>query len=202
MNLMRAVTLLLALAAGCAHERELSRQEQLAETTRTFPASEKEAVIEAARRVIQAGGGGRLIVADNIDGFVATRTGLAVFLDTWTFTVRERGAELVASVSVFRNEQSLMLLPTTTPGTFAAGTSPTSSVPIAGSALYRLFWQRVEYALHRSNSWPTCAESRRLIEAGAVGGRTDALCPEAPPSVHPSQAWPTPPEQPVDRVRR
>jgi len=62
------------------------------------------------------------------------------------------------------------------PQTYGTATTPVNSTPIQGTALYDLFWARMDYMLHKSNTWPTCQDALAKAKAGSVHGSNAALC--------------------------
>jgi hypothetical protein len=177
------VIALAALAAGCAQVPQLSREQQLAATTRTYSGVTKEQLIDAARRVLILADEDDVRFADNPDGFSATRRwsvylvlAATVGTDNWVFSVRETPQGPQGFVGIGRLEQAVTVTPTTAPGVYSAGTTAVVGNPIPGNAVYDLFWSRVDYMLWRTDTWATCDSIDAKIQAGKVVGGTDPLC--------------------------
>jgi hypothetical protein len=172
-----------ALCASCAQFPEMTRQQQLAAYTRVFPNENKEAVIDAARRVLFLADGRDTQFQDNPDGFVATRRWFvyAVLVATggthnWLLTTKQTDAGLQVTVTVGSIEQTMAVMPSSQPGVYTASTMPFIGQPWPGNALHELFWRRVDYMLHRTDHWATCAEVKGASTSAAVFGPLDPLC--------------------------
>lgn len=176
-----------AAAAGiltaCASPPTMTRDQYLAATTRIYPGKSKEQVIDAAERVLRLADGDDFKIAHQPNGFQATRQwliylviGATVGHDYWSLSVEDAAGGVKASVNVSTSEQSVAPVATSQPNTWSAGTTPLGSRPIDGTALYDVFWARMDYMLHRTDAWMTCDASNARVKAGTVYGANDALC--------------------------
>lgn len=95
--------------------------------------------------------------------------------DYWTLAAREHEGGVHLAVQVSRIERSI------TAG-FPAGPTPVANIgsldsaAIEGSAVYDLFWARMDYLLGRRADWPTCTDAKARIARREAHGSLDPLC--------------------------
>lgn len=192
----RLVLFAAVFVAACAQPPQLTREQQLAATTRLYPGVDKERLIEGAKRVLRLADGGfdRVQFLDRPDGVVAVHKTLLFLLvasnvrtDTWTLTVVETPAGLQAQVTLGRQNQGSAIAPTTMPGVYAPTGSTTAGEPIGGTAVFELFWRRLDYMVHRTDEWATCRESDDRVSRGELVGPNDALCSHLLPDHRPGE---------------
>lgn len=150
------VLLTAALLTACASPPQLTREQWLAETTRTYPGHTPAEILDAAREVF--------IEADGTDDFSfaypdehtmqARRTWFIYAVlafssgeDDWTVTALPHGNETLARVN-------LVALPV-----------------VREPQMYRLFWARLDYHLGLRAEWPPCSDYPTIW----VGSK-EALC--------------------------
>lgn len=51
-----------------------------------------------------------------------------------------------------------------------------SGTPVNSTAIYDLFWGRMDYLLGRRDEWMTCDEAKARREAGLTYGLLESLC--------------------------
>lgn len=182
---MRFVILLVTFAAlvGCAVKQpQMSREEFLRLTQRTYEGKTPEDVYSAAEKLFRLADGDDFRFFHTEDSLVATRSWLVYIViggaagtDTWT--VRARPVEGGTKVAVALNTSMGSVLPMpTTGGDMAAGSLPAMAGNVTGSAIYDIFWARMDYLLGKSDKWMTCEESNARARAGIVWGSNEALC--------------------------
>ena len=162
-----------AVATACAAPHAvIDRSDFLAEGTRTYNGQPRERIIEAAQFVLKYSDPQDFEFRDNLTGFVGLRrfvvyavVAAAVGREKWEFTTEPHGAGVRASVNVSEAGQ--------VSGSY-------SSAPFEGRmasvALYRLFWNRVDYMLGRRPDWVSCEHAVAALQAtntnstAALGG--------------------------------
>jgi hypothetical protein len=183
MRLIVTVWGLAALLAGCGTTAPVMKPEQwTAVVERDYPHVTPTQAFDAAERL--------LALADEDDvQFTRSETLFEAFRDWskyavlhssagsdyWTLAAREHehGVKLVVQVS--RIERSVTV-------GFPAGSTPVANVgnmdsaPIEGSAVYDLFWARMDYLLGRRADWATCEDAKAAIARRETHGSVDPLC--------------------------
>jgi len=168
--------------AGCVSQPVLSRDEWLNLTNRTYESVNKEQAIAAAEKLLRLADGNDFLIVHNDDGFVATRNwsvylvlAASVGSDTWVVRTSEISNGTRVSISVGTQMGSVTGVPTGG-STAAPFTTPTVAGGVNGTALYDVFWARMDYLLGRREIWMTCAAANRRISDGVVWGDNSALC--------------------------
>lgn len=189
---MRLIALALSviLAAGCAaqpmtREQSLSlREETIAATVRVYPDKSPADLIAAAEELLRLADGDDMRFAHDETGFNANRWWMVYVVlafvsgtDFWRFTAvpTEDGGGTKATVNVSTQMQNTTPTPTTG-GAWSAGTGPAMSAPYGGTAVYEIFWARMDYLLGLRPDWMSCVESNQRLKSGAVRGANDPLC--------------------------
>jgi len=178
--------LLIAIVAGisgCAVQRQpMGRDEWVATTTRAYDGITKERVLQAAERLLRLADGNDFVIAYSDDGFSATRNWLmyavitaASGTDFWQVTASTVGATTSVSVRVNLQMQSMMAIPTGAGGITAAP-GLTTGLAVSGTALYDVFWARMDYLLGRRAEWMTCQTADARVSAGITWGLNEPLC--------------------------
>lgn len=175
---------------GCSTPKPMERDEYLRVTTRTYEGKTKDQVIDAALKVLSLSHQQGFELAHNDDGFGATHHPFEGRLpsDNWEFKVRDTSAGPRASVQIFSMAGGgATILPTSSPGIYSVGSTPSSTAIVQGNAAYDLFWARVDYFLWERDTWATCVEESAKIDAGKVYGSLDPLCGRAFPDDTPGR---------------
>lgn len=171
------------LLTGCAATGPtMTREQWAAVVERDYPHVSRTQAFDAAERLLE--------LADEKDvQFVRKDSMFEAFRDWskyavlwgssgsdyWTVFAREHegGVHLTAQVS--RLEQVVTV-------SFPAGPTPVASIgdmapaSVQGSAIYDLFWARMDYLLGRRADWPTCKEAKARISRREARGSIDPLC--------------------------
>jgi hypothetical protein len=145
----------LAGLAACASPPQLTREQWLAETTRTYPNHTPAQVLDAAREVF--------VLADG-DDFVFG------YPDALTMTA----SRFWMVYAVLSGVSGTDMWRVTVDASGQAHVSVERQWPVTNPHLYRLFWDRLEYALGERDVWASC-EDYRYSSTLAPGG-LDALC--------------------------
>ena len=186
---MRIIVVVLAvMLAGCATQHpELTRQEYLALVNRSYEGVGTEEVLAAAEKLF------RLADPDDVkfqhfeNGFRMYRRWmiyavLAVSMGTDIWDVRvvpaERGVRMTVYLSGTGGAVTGAPVMTSGGGTsITALTTPAAGgVPVNSTAIYDLFWARLDYLLGRRDGWMTCQEASARVRTGITYGPMDALC--------------------------
>lgn len=199
-RLLVPLALLTLSACATSPPPTLTRQEYLTTTTRDYPNHSPEQVIAAAEQLMQLADGSDFKFADNRTGFVATRNWLiyAVLTDIFgvdTWIVNTEVIPNGARVSVQVGTQISILLPMISGQNTSATPSAAVANPVQGTAIYDVFWARMDYLLGLRPDWMTCQMADARVSAKIVWGINDALCnssnmkdqlPKGPMSGNPS----------------
>jgi hypothetical protein len=175
---------MVGLGIGCAQMPELPREEQLAAKTRVYLGVEKEAVIDAARRVLRLQHDDKVRFADRSDGFLATQEAVLFLLVaaevqtfTWNFRVTEApGGGVQAEVDAWTAADSFTMAPTSLPGLYSPLSLSDRGAPVRGNVAYKLFWKQLEYMLHRTDDWSTCDDAAGWLRSGEAVGDNRPMC--------------------------
>lgn len=194
-HLAGIVAVLIAATQGCATPRAMSKSEWDSSLTRQFSDVTTDQVIAAARTVFELTDPADFQIVPTEHGIQATREWSWFLLiaatrgwDTWQLSTKQAGTGVEARVH--------LSVVTSDTNTFIAGTaavpvtSSSQTAAFAGTAIYDVFWARVEYLLGKRADWMTCAESNSRVESGVVWGQNEPLCdsltttdPPAPPAM-------------------
>lgn len=177
------MVLLSVMLSSCASKPPLSRDEWLRMTTRTYEGVTKEQVLAAAEQVLRLADGNDFMVAHSDEGFVASRN-WSVYLvlaasfgtDVWQLRAAEYGTTgTKVSVSVSTQVGAVGAV-ATGPSTAAPMTTPSAGGAVNGTAVYEVFWARMDYLLGRSPVWMDCRAANHQVSTGVVWGDNSALC--------------------------
>lgn len=154
---------------GCAAQRtQMTRAEYLQATQRAYKNISADKVLDAAKELFDLADGDDFKYQYTNVSLTAKRSWLVYLVlgassgvDVWNVNVQEQGPNSVVSVSA-----------TTMIGGLAGFTEVISN----GTALYDLFWTRLEYLLGLRKEWMTCEMSSKRIKAGDVWGNDELLC--------------------------
>ncbi len=179
---MRFLILIIFLTS-CATPRKLTRDEWLIAGQKKYPLSiTKDKLIKSAEKV--------LVLADENDvnfqysdtGFTASRNWLiyaviaaAMGTDYWRFDVKEEKGELVASVQPSQTSGSVTGYSAGN-GNVGTVTAPTIGNPLQGTAIYDMFWSRLDFILGLRSDWLDCKSGLQKISKGETWGNLDNIC--------------------------
>lgn len=174
-----AMILSIIFLSACA-QKQMSREEWLAVTQRTYSNVKKEHLIAKAEEVLTLADGDDFILAHNQDGFTASRNWLLYIViaassgtDFWTFEVKPGSGDTInARVSVSYNAGNIVA--TGTSG--GAITTPGSGSAVQGNAVYNIFWSRLDYLLGKTDQWMDCRLVSKKFKSKEYFGVDDALC--------------------------
>lgn len=167
---------------GCVTPRPPMSEAELEQVlTRDYPGRTAQDVMAAATRLWRLADGNDFRIKPGDNSLVAERDWVfhsqmvrIVGDDSWTLTVSETGGGVKARLSLLTYKRSTTvssfgMTPTTQ-------TTPRIGGPVKGTALYDLFWARMDHLLGVRPDWMTCAEAEARVSSGATWGNKDALC--------------------------
>jgi len=179
---LAALLLCTALLTGCITPRApLSEAELEQVLTRAYSGRSGQEVMAAATRLWRLADGDDFRIKPGDNRLVAERDWVfysqmvrIVGDDTWTLTVSEADGTTTARLSLLTYKRSTTvssfgMTPTTQ-------TTPRIGGPVKGTAIYDLFWARMDHLLGVRADWMTCAEAEARVSAGTTWGNKDALC--------------------------
>lgn len=177
-----AVTVAL-LITGCATAPpQLTRDEWLTMTSRNYEGVTKEQVIGAAERLFRLADGDDFSIVHTEEGIYASRNWLAYMViaaatgtDYWQLKVIPAGAGVKATVQVNTQAQGISPMATTS-GAWTATTTPMAGSPVMGTAIYDLFWSRMDYLLGKRPDWMRCELADERVKQKVTWGTNEALC--------------------------
>ena len=183
-----ATAVVFVMLSGCAASRpDLTREEYLALVNRTYEDTSAEEGLAAAERLFRLADPRQVKFQHFDNGFRVYRRwsvymviAAAFGTDIWDVRAAPSGQGTKLTVHLSRTSSNITGVPTPT----AAGdtsatviTSPgTGGVPVDSTAIYDLFWGRMDYLLGRRPEWMTCEEASARRKEGLTYGPLDALC--------------------------
>lgn len=176
------VLVALLLSACMPPKKQMTRQEWLSVTTRDYAGVTVDQALEAAERLLRLADGDDFSVVHSANELGATRQWLVYVvlaavsgIDTW----RVRAIEVPGGVRVTTQVSTLSgaVTPMATTGSaWTATTMPQQGALIDGNGLYTLFYQRLDYLLGKSDTWPDCSVAYKWQEEKVVWGNIEPLC--------------------------
>jgi len=178
---------LLAVAiSGCAPKQpQMSRQEWINTTTRTYAGITKDQAMEATEKLFRLADGDDFTVTHAEDGLSAVRQwsiymviAAAFGTDYWTVRAAQDGDKVKVSVQASVQNQAIGPM-MTAGGDISASAMPVIGTPVTGTALYDLFFARLDYLLGKRDTWMTCEDEKHRIKSKITWGIDDPLCSAA-----------------------
>lgn len=172
------------LLAGCmAHYPQMTREEWKQTTTRQYDGVKHDDVFNAAEKLFRLADGDDFIVAHQENSMNASRPWTVYLVlaasfgvDSWNVEARSDGEKTLASVFVSQSNGAAMPMPTTQANTYSVGGGSGMGIPIRGTAIYDVFWARMDWLLGKRKDWMTCKEADERVKANIVWGENHALC--------------------------
>jgi len=167
---------------GCAAPKQLSRDEWLTVTTRHYASVTKEEVLLAAEKLFGLADGNDFQFFHAEEGLMATRNWLVYMVlaaasgtDYWKIQVATSNNGVDVTAQVNTSAQGVTPMPTTG-GAWTATTMPMAGSPVQGTAIYDVFWARLDYLLGKRTDWMTCKEANKRVGEKITWGDNSALC--------------------------
>jgi len=160
----------------------MSREEWLQATQRTYGTTQ-ENVIKATEKIFRLADGDDFKVAHHENGLTATRPWIVYMVftgatgtDYWSLNVKDNNGKTKASIAVSTDGNAVAPIATTSPGVYSAGSAAIAGTPVNGTALYDLFWSRMDWMLGLRKDWMGCKEADAMVKEKKVWGTNEALC--------------------------
>lgn len=169
--------------AGCAVKNpQMTRDEYLKTTQRTYQNITPDDVFKAAEKLFVLADGDDFNFHYTDDSMSASRNwsvylvlAAAMGSDTWHIRTKNEGDS--TRVSAMLTTSSSPVAPmVTTGGDWTATGLPGGGSIVPGTAIYDVFWARMDYLLGKSDKWMTCEESNARVAQKIVWGTNEALC--------------------------
>ncbi len=176
------VAAILIVLAGCATQRQMTRDEYLQTTQRIYQGASPEEVFSAAEKLFVLADGDDFRFFHDDNSITASRTWLvylvlaaAVGTDTWHVRAMPIDGGVKVSAALTTTSGSVLPMPTTG-GDMTAGGMPSMGGNVSGTAIYDVFWARMDYLMGKSDTWMTCDDANERMRSGATWGTNEALC--------------------------
>lgn len=155
--------------------------EREAVLTRTYTATAGQ-VVAAAERLFTLADGEDFRLEPTGNGMIAIRDWSAFLLlvgvrgvDTWTLSTEQTRDGVRVRIHVRTDSESYSAV--ATPAGVALPTSSATIAPsVEGTAIYDVFWARMDYLLGTREDWMTCETANRRVSEGITWGTNEALC--------------------------
>lgn len=183
--LWRTVGALASVAAisGCATQQSLTRDEYLKTTQRVYSDRSPDQVFTAAEKLFRLADGDDFKFAWTDDSMTASRP-WSIYLvlaasfgvDNWLVQTKQEADGTHVRVGVTTSASAIAPV-VTTGGDWTAGSTPSlPGPPIQGTAIYDVFWARLDYLLGKRQSWMTCEEADARVKSKVTWGDNSQLC--------------------------
>lgn len=177
------IATILVVLAGCATKPQMTREEYLQTTQREYQGKTADDVLKAAEELFVLADGDDFTFHHADDSMSATRPWLVYLVlaasmgtDNWLVQTKEVPGGVKASAKVSTSMGSVAPMATTGGDWTATGMPGMGGNIVAGTAIYDVFWARMDYLLGRTDKWMTCAEADARVKAGTTWGQNEALC--------------------------
>jgi len=159
---------------GCATKPKVSEEEMKAATTRTYEGVSSEQVMQASEKLLKLVDESRFKFNRDDKQLTATRSG-QIF--TGMFSGGKSNITAVWLVKTRQEDKSTVVNLEGGWETETLSTGLTSHVKRPeGTAVYKLFFNRLDNLLGRSNEWMTCEGMKKAIKQGEASGDIRMLC--------------------------
>lgn len=161
---------LVVLSACATPERPaMSKEERSAVTSRSYDGKTREDVFRAAETLFRLADEDDFKISYPGGNMVAIRPWIIYVVlsatsgtDVWTVMADDTSAGVIARAEVQTTMPSMV-------AKYAGGA-------VKGTAIYDIFWARMDFLLGKTNHWMTCQDSNERVAADAVWGSNEALC--------------------------
>jgi len=157
---------------GCATKPKISEEEMKAATTRTYEGVSSEQVMQAAEKLLKLVDEARFKFNRDDKQLTATRSGelftnigKANVTAVWLVKTQEKDKSTVVTIEAGWKRQSL-----------STGVTSRNIKKPEGTAVYSLFFNRLDTLLGKSNEWITCDGMNQAIQQGEASGDIRMLC--------------------------
>lgn len=175
--------LVISLLSACATTQKLSTIERETITSREYVGITKDQLMLAGEELFHLADGDDFIIthshkSSSHERLYAKRNWRIYFVlgwskgtDYWLLTADSNEKGVKATMQVNRKRRkSYTMMPDN------SKTASMQGEPINGTAIYDIFWARIDYLLGKRQDWMTCKISDDRINQKIVWGENDALC--------------------------
>lgn len=162
------------ILSGCAVTSSGLTGDQLYELThRTYEGVSKDQVLSAAQKLLRLADGDDFKITRTEYDVSATRNwvNLLSFInqgtDYWKIDVIEESGEVMIAVNVYTEAGMI--------SNWGSNINVKKDL-IETTALYDVFWARLEYLIGKRDDWMSCEKADERIKLGITSGSNDALC--------------------------
>lgn len=169
------VLLIVSLLAACASSPKLSNEEYKTLTNREYIGVTKDQVLQAAEELLRLADGDDFKIEKSPESLSATRRWREYVVisyewgdDLWNVKTHSTNSSITAAVQISRKvgySGNLAYLSFDHPDNIVDGT-----------AIYDLFWARMDYLLGKRPDWMTCEMSDNRVKQKIVWGDNAPLC--------------------------
>jgi len=172
------------LLQSCVPKRSMTRQEWLTITTRYYRNVTVDEALNSAEKLFRLADGDDFTFSHTSNELRASRQWIVYVViavvfgtDHWSIRATQASDGVEMNIQVSSGGSS--------PAPFFSGPNldmtgtvsmPIGTESIQGSALYDLFWARMDYFLGKKKEWPDCDEANRRKTAKLTWGDLSALC--------------------------
>ncbi len=156
---------------GCATKPKISEEEMKAATTRTYEGVSSKQVIQASEKLFKMVDEKRFKFKRSNNHLMASRSGelftnigKAYVTGIWTVKTQETAKSTAVTIDAFWKREAL-----------STGKTEPIKRP-EGTAVYSLFFNRLDNLLGKSNEWMTCEGMQKAIKQGEASGDIRMLC--------------------------
>ena len=96
-------------------------------------------------------------------------------IDSWKISVIEKEGKSKVTMQVSTQSQAITPMATSDKA-WTATTMPMYGAPVQGTAIYDIFWARLDYLLGERTKWMTCKAADQRVDDGMAWGTNEALC--------------------------
>lgn len=172
---------LVSLTACAAPPKQLTRNEWLNATSRTYAGVSKEQALDAVEKLLRLADGSDFNIMHTDSGISATRPWISYAVivavsgtDYWD--IRATPVDGGVKVSVRVTTQSQDTMPMQMGDDMMVMNSANPGAPAYGVAVYDVFFARLDYLLGKGGAWMTCKDADERVKSGATWGNNEALC--------------------------
>lgn len=180
-----SVAVLVLSLAACAlpPKPQLTRAQWLEITTRYYDDVSVDDVLNAAEKLFRLADEKDFQFSHSDNELYAFRSWSAYMViaasmgtDQWQVTAVPTGGRVRVSLRSTSSSSVITAMPTVQGDLFAATMPGMTGMPTQGTALYALFWSRMDFLLGKSTDWIDCDDVKQWYKQQLVWGDKRALC--------------------------
>ncbi len=167
--------LIVSLLTACASNPKLSDEEYKALTNQEYIGVTKDQVLQAAEELLRLADGDDFKIEKSLESLSALRRWREYYVvsyewgdDQWQVKTYPTNGGIATVVHISRKVGYS--------GNMVFISDGQSAYSVNGTAIYDLFWGRMDYLLGKRQDWMTCEMSNDRIKQKIVWGSNDPLC--------------------------